>query len=181
MAGCGFKTPLRETGQHHTGSLPTDPGIHAAASPGDRGCVVKWSDVRGPEGPPRPRLVMALSVEETKPRLIYDEKTLTSDAGGFLSHTVLVIMSTQKTQCISGQTGMIYLRNLKRTLKLNKTHSPLGNHPDGLISYQIIIRYGIGAKNSLTVAADRTANGSRRGPITYPKNTLLKHPEANEK
>ena len=42
----------------------------------DRGYVVKWSDVRGPEGPPRPRLVMALSVNETKPRLIYDARPL---------------------------------------------------------------------------------------------------------
>ena len=29
----------------------------------DRGCVAKWADVRGPGGPSRPRLVMALSVE----------------------------------------------------------------------------------------------------------------------
>ena len=48
----------------------------------DRGCVVKWSDVRGPEGPPRPPLVMALSVEETKPRLIYDERTLNKRCRG---------------------------------------------------------------------------------------------------
>ena len=38
------------------------------------GCVVKWSDVHGPGGPPRPRLVMALSIEETKPRQIYDAR-----------------------------------------------------------------------------------------------------------
>ncbi|CAM9718774.1 unnamed protein product [Laminaria digitata] len=42
----------------------------------DRGCVAKWADVRGPGGPPRPRLVMALSVEETKPRLVYDARPL---------------------------------------------------------------------------------------------------------
>ena len=42
----------------------------------ERGCVAKWADVRGPGGPPRPRLVMALSVEETKPRLIYDARPL---------------------------------------------------------------------------------------------------------
>ena len=41
-----------------------------------RGCVVKWADVRGPEGPARPRLIQALSVEETKPRLIYDARPL---------------------------------------------------------------------------------------------------------
>ena len=35
-----------------------------------RGCVLKWADVRSPTGPSRPRLVMALSVEETKPCLI---------------------------------------------------------------------------------------------------------------
>ena len=42
----------------------------------DRGCVVKWADVRSPTSPPRPRFVMALSVEETKPRLIYDARPL---------------------------------------------------------------------------------------------------------
>ena len=31
----------------------------------DRGGVAKWADVRGPGGPPRPRLVMVLAVEET--------------------------------------------------------------------------------------------------------------------
>lgn len=41
-----------------------------------RGCVAKWSDVKGPAGPVRPRLIMALSVEETKPRLIYDARPL---------------------------------------------------------------------------------------------------------
>lgn len=41
-----------------------------------RGCVAKWSEVRGPDGPARPRLIMALSVEETKPRLIYDARPL---------------------------------------------------------------------------------------------------------
>lgn len=41
-----------------------------------RGCVAKWSDVKGPAGPARPRLIMALSVEETKPRLIYDARPL---------------------------------------------------------------------------------------------------------
>ena len=33
------------------------------------GCIAKWSDVRGPAGPARPRLIMPLSVEESKPRL----------------------------------------------------------------------------------------------------------------
>ena len=37
------------------------------------------------------------------------------------------------------------------------------------MSYEIILRYEIGAKISLAIATDRTANGSRRGPITYPK------------
>ena len=30
-----------------------------------RGCVVKWTDVRGPAGRERPRMIQALSVEET--------------------------------------------------------------------------------------------------------------------
>ena len=38
--------------------------------------VVKWADVRAPGGPQLPRLFMALSVEETKPRLIYDARPL---------------------------------------------------------------------------------------------------------
>lgn len=46
------------------------------ASPIARGCVARWSDVKGPGGPARPRLIMALSVEETKPRLIYDARPL---------------------------------------------------------------------------------------------------------
>lgn len=41
-----------------------------------RGCVAKWSDVKGSDGPDRPYLRMALSVEETKPRLIYDARPL---------------------------------------------------------------------------------------------------------
>lgn len=41
-----------------------------------RGCVVKWADVRGPAGPARPRMIQALSVEVTKPRLIYDARPL---------------------------------------------------------------------------------------------------------
>lgn len=41
----------------------------------DRGYVAKWTHVRGPEGP-RPRLVMALSFEETKPCLLCQAKPL---------------------------------------------------------------------------------------------------------
>ena len=40
------------------------------------GCIAEWSDVRGPAGPARPRLIMPLSVEESKPRLIYDARQL---------------------------------------------------------------------------------------------------------
>ena len=42
----------------------------------ERGCVVKRSEVRGPPGPVRLRLIQAVSVEETKPRLIYDARAL---------------------------------------------------------------------------------------------------------
>ena len=41
-----------------------------------RGCLVKWADVRGPSGPKRPRLVLALSVEPSKPRLVIDARPL---------------------------------------------------------------------------------------------------------
>ena len=39
-----------------------------------RGCVVKWTDARGPAGRERPRMIQAFSVEETKLRLIYDAR-----------------------------------------------------------------------------------------------------------
>lgn len=42
----------------------------------DRGCVLPWSEVRAPGGPRRPRLVMALTVEPSKPRLIFDARPL---------------------------------------------------------------------------------------------------------
>ena len=35
-----------------------------------RGCLVKWTDVRGAAGPPRPRLILSISVEPQKPRMI---------------------------------------------------------------------------------------------------------------
>ena len=35
-----------------------------------RGCLVERADVRGPTGPKQPRLVRALSVEPSKPRLV---------------------------------------------------------------------------------------------------------------
>ena len=39
-----------------------------------QGFLVKWADVRGPAGPKRPRLVLALSVEPSKPRLVMDAR-----------------------------------------------------------------------------------------------------------
>ena len=42
----------------------------------ERGCIVKWSDTHGPSGPVRPRLIQALSVEDAKPRLMYDARPL---------------------------------------------------------------------------------------------------------
>lgn len=42
----------------------------------DRGCVVKWDDVRALSAPARPRLIMAISVEESKSRVIYDARPL---------------------------------------------------------------------------------------------------------
>ena len=40
------------------------------------GCIVKRSDVRSPSRPVQPLLIQALSVEETKPRSIYDTRPL---------------------------------------------------------------------------------------------------------
>ena len=35
-----------------------------------RGCLARWADVKGPNGPDRPRMVLSISVEPTKPRMI---------------------------------------------------------------------------------------------------------------
>lgn len=43
-----------------------------------RGCIARWDDVKAPNGPARPRMIMALSVETSKPRLIYDARPLNS-------------------------------------------------------------------------------------------------------
>ena len=88
-----------------------------------------------------------------------------------LYNTVLVIMLTQKYSVYFRTEGYIYLRNLKRTLRLNKTNSPLRKHPDSLMSYEIILKYGIGAENSLAIAADGTVNDLTRGP-SYPQKRL---------
>ena len=41
-----------------------------------KGCIAKWSDVRGPSGPAHPLIRCALSIEEGKPRLIYDGRPI---------------------------------------------------------------------------------------------------------
>ena len=48
-----------------------------------RGCVARWDDVRGATGPARPRLIMPLSVEPSKPRLIYDARSLNQHVADF--------------------------------------------------------------------------------------------------
>lgn len=67
----------------------------------DRGCVVKWDDVRTPGGPARPRLVMALSVEESKPRLIYDGRPLNArlDPPAFSMDTVARVANVAAEGC----------------------------------------------------------------------------------
>ena len=42
----------------------------------NRGCVARWDDVKTASAPARPRMIMALSVETGKPRLIYDARPL---------------------------------------------------------------------------------------------------------
>ena len=49
----------------HSGFVHNE--VHALVK---RGCLVPWAEVRGPDGPARPRLVMSISVEPDKPRLI---------------------------------------------------------------------------------------------------------------
>ena len=39
-----------------------------------RGCITKSAEVGSPSGPARPRLIMPLSVEETKPRQIQNAR-----------------------------------------------------------------------------------------------------------
>lgn len=48
-----------------------------------RGCVARWDDVRGATAPARPRMVMPLSVEPSKPRLIYDARSLNKHIADF--------------------------------------------------------------------------------------------------
>lgn len=69
-----------------------------------RGCVVKWADVRGRAGPARPRLVQALSVEETKPRLIYDARPLNQWCRRirFTMDTIARVASVASEGCFQG-------------------------------------------------------------------------------
>ena len=41
-----------------------------------RGCLARMADVKGPTGPARPRLVLPLSIEPSKPRLVIDARAL---------------------------------------------------------------------------------------------------------
>lgn len=41
-----------------------------------RGCIAKWADVKTASTPTRPRMIMPLGVEPTKPRMIYDARAL---------------------------------------------------------------------------------------------------------
>ena len=84
-----------------------------------------------------------------------------------LYNTVLVIMLTQKYSVYFRTEGY----DLFEKLETNKTNSPLRKHPDGLMSYEIILKYGIGAENSLAIAADGTVNDLTRGP-SYPQKRL---------
>ena len=95
--------------------------------------------------------------------------------------TVLVIMLTQRNSVYFWTDGYDLLEKLKTNFETKKNKLSPRKSSQWIMSYEIILRYEIGAKTSLTVAADRIAEGSRRGPITYPKKTPLKHPEANEK
>ena len=61
--------------------------------------------------------------------------------------------SYHNNQYIFGQRDMTWLRSSKRTLKPSKTKSPLGKHPNNLMPYKIIPRYGIGAQTNACCAA----------------------------
>ena len=52
-------------------------GRSGVASPrSHKGCVARWDDVKTASAPARPRMLMALSVETEKPRLIHDARPL---------------------------------------------------------------------------------------------------------
>ena len=70
----------------------------------ERGCLVKWSSVRGPSGPVRPGLIKALSVEETKPRLIYDARPLNQRCKRirFTMDTVARVANVASEGCFQG-------------------------------------------------------------------------------
>ena len=53
--------------------------------------------------------------------------------------------SNRNDRRVFGQGEMICLRSSKRTLKPRKTKYPLGKHPNNLMPYNVIPRYGIGA------------------------------------
>ena len=53
--------------------------------------------------------------------------------------------SYRNDQYIFGQGDMTCLRSSKRTLEPSKKKYPLGKHPNNLMPYKIIPRYGIGA------------------------------------
>ena len=53
--------------------------------------------------------------------------------------------SYDNNRYIFGQGDMTCLRSSKRTLEPSKTKYPLGKHPNNLMPYKIIPRYGIGA------------------------------------
>ena len=54
--------------------------------------------------------------------------------------------SYHNNRYIFGQGDMTCLRRSKRTLKPSKTKYSLGKHPNHLMPYKIIPRYGIGAQ-----------------------------------
>ena len=78
--GASREFPYRRGGFSGT-SLPNRiPQAHAdfvrseVAALVKQGYVARWADVRGPTGPARPRLVLPLSVEPSKPRLVIDAR-----------------------------------------------------------------------------------------------------------
>ena len=57
-----------------------------------------------------------------------------------------------------------YLRISKRNLKPSKTNSPLGKHPNNLMPYKTIFRYGIGAL--LTATPESSVRGGQKKNAT---------------
>lgn len=69
-----------------------------------RGCLIPWEEVKAPQGPTRPRLIQASSVEPSKPRLICDARPLNACCKHvpFTMDTVARVAGVAEKGCFQG-------------------------------------------------------------------------------